>query len=88
MAELQDSLDERKRKADESSLHRMLYSQGSGSRSVTGQGSVAPGAPRRRAGRIFDTEGADRWNLEGAMDAEADLVSKTVTLHGWPWQHT
>ena len=77
MAELQDSLDERKRKADESSLRRMLLSGGSGSRSVTGQGSVVQGGSRRRAGRVLDVQGVAR-NLGEAMDAEADLVPKTA----------
>ena len=78
MAELQDSLDERKRKADESSLRRMLLSTGgSASRSVTGQGSAVKGGPRRRAGRVFDVQGVAR-NLGEAMDEEADLVPKTA----------
>ena len=77
MAELQDSLDERKRKADESSLRRMLLSTGLGSRSVTGQGSVVQGGSRRRAGRVLDVQGVAR-NLGEAMDAEADLISKTA----------
>ena len=42
MAQLQNSLDERKRKADESSVRHMLLSStgGATSRSVTGNGSA------------------------------------------------
>ena len=83
MAQLQDSLDERKRRADESSIRRMLVVL-AGLGSVHGlgsaRGSTAEGEPRRREGRIIlenVIQGVAR-NLGAAMDEEADLIPKTT----------
>ena len=76
MAEQQDSLDERKRRADASSLNRYLLSTGR-SRAGSGRGSAAE--PMPRAGRVLP-EGAARAvsrNLGADMDAEADLILRT-----------
>ena len=76
MAEQQDSLDERKRRADASSLNRYILSTG-GSRASSGRGSAAEPIPRAR--RVLP-EGALRdvaRNLGTDLDAEADLIPRT-----------
>ena len=76
MAEQQDSLNERKRRADASSLNRYLIASG-GSRTASARGSAAEPIPR--AARILP-EGAAQAvarNLGRDMDAEADLIPRT-----------